>query len=261
MNLNPPIYNANSRSQSSNAQPNHFTMLAMPPQSQTHDIFNNSNVSNSLYRDQSFNQSLPHSSNSFGLFSEGSFSEYPNHVQANPNLFPSRHAERSSSSLEVFSRHLLQQDLLKKTIEPFDGKAVNFWPWYSKITSYSKDLLLSPLQTLQLFENHCRGEPQRMLTNKLAALGEVTPEDARQAIDSLIIRFGSTQRITTELFSKVDSFPFIKGADIGNQLHNLHELCSILLFNMRKCRELSILDLSTGLKPLRMKLATRFHSK
>ena len=121
-------------------------------------------------------------------------------------------------------------------------------------------MLLSPLQTLQLFENHCRGEPQRMLTNKLAALGEVTPEDARQAIDSLIIRFGSTQRITTELFSKVDCFPVIKGADIGNQLHNLHELCSILQFNMRKCRELSILDLSTGLKPLQIK-TTRFPSK
>ena len=222
VNLNAPIYNANSRSQTSNVQPNHFTMFAMPPQS--HDIFNNGNVSNSLYRDQSFNQSLPHSSNSFGPFSEGSFSEYPNHVQANSNLFPSRHAERSSSSLEVFSRNLLQQDLLKKTIEPFDGRAVNFWTWYSKITSYSKDLLLSPLQTLQLFENHCRGKPQRMLNNKLAALGEVTPEDARQAIDSLIIRFGSTQRITFELFSKVDSFPVIKGADIGNQLHNLHEL-------------------------------------
>ena len=67
-----------------------------------------------------------------------------------------------------------------------------------------------------------------MLTNKLAALGEVTPEDVRQAIDSLIIRFGSTQRITSELFSKVDSFPVINGVDIGNQVHNLHELCSIL---------------------------------
>ena len=98
VNLNPPIYNAISRSQSSYVQPNHFTMFAMPPQS--HDIFNNGNVSNSLYRDQSFNQSPLRSSNSFGPFSEGSFSEYPNHVQANSNFFPSRHVKEVAHLLK-----------------------------------------------------------------------------------------------------------------------------------------------------------------
>ena len=38
--------------------------------------------------------------------------------------------------LEVLSRHLLQQDLLKEAVEPFDGTAIKFWPWFTKMEGF-----------------------------------------------------------------------------------------------------------------------------
>ena len=158
------------------------------------------------------------------------------------------------SPLEVFSKHLLQQDLLKKVIEPFDGAATNFWPWYSKMINYINSLTLSPLHTLQLFETHCRGGAQKYISNKLASTGEVTVEDVEDTIRGLISRYGSTQRITSELLTKIDAFPAVKGPNIGDQLLNLQDLCCIISYNMKKCPELQALNLSSGLRPLRTKL-------
>ena len=169
-------------------------------------------------------------------------------------LFNQPTCPKELSPLEVFSKHLLQQDLLKKVIEPFDGAATNFWPWYSKMINYINSLSLSPLHILQLFETHCRGGAQKYISNKLASTGEVTVEDVEDTIKGLISRYGSTQRITSELLAKIDAFPAVKGPNIGDQLLNLQDLCCIISYNMKKCPELQALNLSSGLRPLRTKL-------
>ena len=156
--------------------------------------------------------------------------------------------------LEVLSRHLLQQDLLKKAVEPFDGTAIKFWPWFTKMEGFIQELNLSPLNILQLLESHCKGSPQRYISDRLAATCEVTETEVQHTVRGLITRFGSTQKITSELFAKIDAFPAIRGSNCGDQLNNLYDLCCIISYNMRQCPELQAFHLASGLKSIRSKL-------
>ena len=70
-------------------------------------------------------------------------------------------------------------------------------------------------------------------------------------------RYGSSQKISEQLIQKLDQFPTIKGPNQGDSLQSFHDLCKVILFNMPKCPELMIMNLSTGLRHACVKLPER----
>ena len=152
------------------------------------------------------------------------------------------------------SNHLLEQSLMKKGIEPFNGIAHSFWPWVGKLESYIGSLNLTPLKTLQLLQAYSSGEPQKMINRMLAATGHVTMQDVVEVWKNLVHRYGSSQEIPQELISMITEFPIISKLNLGDQLQKLHDACKIILYNMPKCPELKIMDLSSRLKQIRVKL-------
>ena len=72
--------------------------------------------------------------------------------------------------------------------------------------SYFQSVRLSPLQALQFIESNSAELPQRFVSARLSALGDVTDEDLRELWDELVTVYGSSQSIAQELFKKLEDF-------------------------------------------------------
>ena len=224
-------------------------------------IVTNPSFVDSSYFTSSVPNFMPHvtSSSSFSpqnVINPPTTNTYPYSV---PHSSPFQHQSSFPSSqyynqMQLMSNHLLEQDLIKKSIESFDGIATKFWSWAGQLESYIGSLQLSPLKTLQLISSYCSGEPQEMISRHLAAVHHVTQEDVDEVWDSLVHRFGSPQSITQELLLKIRNFSPIQGPNQGKQLHDLHDLCKVVLHNIPKCPDLHNLNLASGLEELRRKL-------
>ena len=174
-------------------------------------------------------------------------------VKLNPNVLqfvPSS----AAPGVELFSKHLLQQEIIKKGIKKFDGKAYEFWSFIGKLQHYIKNLQLTPLETLQLLESHTTGGPNELICNSLAAAGEITEEILQDVWGNLVMRYGASKKIAEQLLEKLDVFPAIHGSNPDEQLHKLYDLCKIVEYNLPRCQELQIVNLSTGLRHARQKL-------
>ena len=155
---------------------------------------------------------------------------------------------------EALSTFLMTQDVVKRTIEPFDGSPLHFWSWLNKIKDYIRLLKLTPLQVLQLLESHCKGEPRAMISQRLASTGVVAHPDVEDVFQTLERRYGSTQKIASQLVEKLHKFPVIKSPNIGDQLETLHDLCKVIEYNQTKCPQLMMMNLPNGLQHIRTKL-------
>ena len=162
----------------------------------------------------------------------------------------------SEGVLKVMSRHLLQQDLLKKSLHPFNDDPIYFWPWLGKIQNYIEQLELSPLNILEFLESHTTGRSRQYISNTLASLNIPMASDVQLAWRELIKRYGSSSKIATKLRSKIEAFPVIqsRSTNLGEQLFNLYDLCRVIQFNMNKCPELVDHNQANGLESLRAKL-------
>ena len=201
----------------------------------------------------------------------GPISGLQNPNLVNPNIFDvnynpspppaSPSINDNNSLLATFSKHLLQQEFLKQSIEPFDGKATYFWPWAGKIKAYLTEMNPSPMQVLQFMESNSKGRPQLLISQKMASHATITGTTVQSIWNELIFLFGSSQKITKELFEQIEAFPPIKAPNEGDQLYSLYLLCEVIQHNMERCPELSTLNLATGLKPIRSKLSPRLQFK
>ena len=244
----------------------HYTMSQ--PISTVQSLSNRSpyNVTNPSFIDSSYFTSsvpnfMPHVTSSSPFFPQNvihhsATNTYPYSI---PHSSPFQHQSSFPSSpyynqMQLMSNHQLEQDLIKKSIESFDGIATKFWSWAGQLESYIGSLQLSPLKTLQLISSYCSGEPQEMISRYLDAVHHVTREDVDEVWDSLVHRFGSPQSITQELLLKIRNFSSIQGPNQGKKLLDLHDLCKVVLHNISKCPNLQNLNLASGLEELRRKL-------
>ena len=156
--------------------------------------------------------------------------------------------------MRLMSNHLLEQELIKKSIEPFDGSPTKYWSWIGQLKSYIGSLNLNPLKTLQLISSYCIGEPQVMISRHLSSVQEVSESDVNEVMENLAQRFGSSQLITKDILSKVRQFPVINGSNIGNKLYEFHDLCKVVLHNVRRCPDLQNMNFASGLEEVRRKL-------
>ena len=174
------------------------------------------------------------------------------------NLFPPTNGCGPSmdSHFSMFSNHMLENKIITKGIEPFNGTAYKFWPWVSKIQEYAKALNLNPLKTLLLWESYSIDGPQLMISRARSSMGNVTLADLRDVWQDLSERYGSSQQIKTELDQLIIDFPLIKGKNQGEQLLALLDICKIINFNKcsGRCPELAKMDLADGLRDIRSKM-------
>ena len=185
--------------------------------------------------------------------------QYPSHRVTPPNPAPSPHDQYTQ--LQLMSNHLLEQELIKKSIEPFDGTPTKFWSWVGQLDSYIGPLNLNPMKTLQLISSYCIGEPQKMISRHLAAVQLVTEQDVTEVWENLSYRFGSSQGITRELLQKVRDFKAIQGQNLGDQLLDLYDLCKVILHNIPRCPDLFNMNLASGREELRRKLPERIQNE
>ena len=107
------------------------------------------------------------------------------------------------------SKHLLQQELLKKTITPFNGDPIHFWPWLGKIRNYVEQLEMSPLNVLEFVESHCTGKAKEYVSNTLAAVDIPSVADIQFLWREMIKRYGSSSKIASKLRARIEEFPVI----------------------------------------------------
>lgn len=233
------------------------------------------NLPSNTHLPHNYSQSFPASStnaplyNTFPTFHPKSSLIYPNdnsffqnhaippHMTHNQASFIPSHLQQ----MQLMSNHLLEQDLIKKSIEIFDGTPTRFWSWVGQLESYIGSLNLSPLKALQLISSYCTGEPQKMISRHLSAVQFVTQADVNEVWENLTYRFGSSQGITKELLHRIHDFKVIKGFDVGEQLLDLHDLSKVILHNIPRCPDLQNLNLASGLEELRRKLPQHIQSE
>ena len=58
--------------------------------------------------------------------------------------------------------------------------------------AFVQKLNSSPLSIIQLLESHCKGSPQRYISDRLTAAGEVSEREVQHTVRGLVTRFGST---------------------------------------------------------------------
>ena len=186
---------------------------------------------------------------------------WPDEEARDPGYF--RHGEprtnQDTGSLNVsafraMSAHMLQQDLLRKNIDPFNGSAISFWPWVGKLKSYVRDVQLTPLQTLHLIQNNTVGDPHEVVTNYLEAVGDVSQNEMHKMWTMLERMFGTPSKIADQILQRIEKFPTISGNNVGDQLNKLLCLCQIVEYHLPKCPELGSLNYGRGLTALRAKL-------
>ena len=170
---------------------------------------------------------------------------------------PRAYQDNSSLNVSAFramSAHMLQQDLLRKNIDPFNGSAISFWPWVGKLQSYVKDVNLTPLQTLHLMQSNTVGVPHEVVTSYLEAVGDVSTKEMHKMWHMLERMFGTPSKIADEILQKIEKFPTISGNNVGDQLNKLFCLCKIVEYHLPRCPELGILNFGRGLIAIRAKL-------
>lgn len=175
-----------------------------------------------------------------------------------PSTFPPTNGYGPSpdSHFSLFSNHMLENKIITKGIEPFNGTAYKFWPWVSKIQEYAKALNLNPLKILLFWESYSTDGPQLMISRARSSMGNITVEDLQDIWQDLSERYGSSQQIKTELDQLIIDFPLIKGKNQGEQLLALLDICKIINFNKCSgcCPELAKMDLADGLRDICSKL-------
>ena len=168
----------------------------------------------------------------------------------------------SSQALSAAERCLLISDLKKPPNCPFSGEAHLFNRCYTVLSRRMRSLELDPWDELEILEAHTSvGSPPHCLIQGLACTIGADPRLVLEQIHKeLQTRFGSKIEIASSLLHKVYQFPAIKGTENNLQtaesLRELCDLCAIIIGYMEDNSNLSVLDSSFGIAPVRNKLPT-----
>ena len=159
-----------------------------------------------------------------------------------------------TEALRAMSRHLLQQDMLRDAIPTFSGDPMRFWSWHSSLMSYLREMQLTPLQSLKLMIRFTEDRPKAYLEGRLLAVGNPSSTDITNILEELTERHGSPHLIAAHLRQRIKDFQGFKDQNDGEALLRLFDLCETIEANMARCPELSDMNYSTGLYPIRAKL-------
>ena len=187
---------------------------------------------------------------------------YPINYQSMPNQNPGHLGAQYQSyqpSNSDLTKHLLTQNLLRDSIEPFDGASFKFHTWKQQILAKIAPLSLSPVEVLHVMKSNAAKTPRSLIQNKISSTVHFTTSTVEDMWDSLEERFASKTAITNDLLSQLYSFKFLtKGkpssAALGRRLYELHDLAAVIDHNMLFCPELRVLNNARGLRDIRVNL-------
>ena len=167
------------------------------------------------------------------------------HVLMNPN-----------SNVDPLAQYLLKQDLLKNTIEPFDGTAYKFNSWTNQIRTRIQGLNMSPQEILHVLLSNTTGEPKKMIQEVLSMNVFIDHQTVNDVWTMLVDRHGSPYRAAEQLREKIMKFPTIRGSrtEIGTPLQKFYDLCRVVASYMRNCPHLDDLNNPAGQAIIRSKL-------
>ena len=114
---------------------------------------------------------------------------YPFNYQSMPNQNPGpvgapyQSYQASNSDL---TKHLLTQNLLKDSIEPFDGASHKFHTWKQQITAKIAPLSLSPVEMLHVMKSNSAKTPRSLIENKISSTVHFTTSTVEDMWNSLL---------------------------------------------------------------------------
>ena len=171
-----------------------------------------------------------------------------------PYPYPYQPHPQTNTQFEALTNHLIEAELVKTSMEKFDGKAHKFQSWWAKLEGHIRNLKLSPQKLLLVLESHVSGEPKRFISNKISSSGQMTMEDVDRLIQEMANRYGSPTQISKELNQLIAEFRPITERNQSEQLYHLADLCNLILHNQPKCVQLNYFDCPEGIEPIRGKL-------
>ena len=158
---------------------------------------------------------------------------------------------KNPTTAELF----VQQDILKTSIDPFDGEPSYFWPWKNQMEHFLDTFNLSPALSLQSMLKYTTGNPKEMIKQRIETVEKPTNKLLELVWKDLTRRYGALDKVASGLQTKLQHFPVLpKGSGLADQLYSLVNICRRVQFNMKKCHELKIFNYSSGIKVILEKL-------
>ena len=172
----------------------------------------------------------------------------------NPKRTTENNCTSTNNLQELLAKQLLTKDLIKNSIEPFDGTSYKFWSWMQQVNQRVESLSLSASEFIQVLESNSIGDARKVIIDFRSSCGHISQEKADEMVDILTERYGSTSIIAKGLLDKLKRFPAVKPPNIEKTLRDLVDLCRLILFNMNDTPELQFLNIANGAELIREKL-------
>lgn len=155
-------------------------------------------------------------------------------------------SNRTHRQIDAASQHLIKQQLLSKSEEPFNGEPHEYQSWLLLLQGRMKGIELDALDHIAILSANTSGEPHKLVENFKSTLGGDPQETLDSLKQALYRKFGTSVHICSTLTRKLREFPCIKPPSVETQLSNLADLCKIIELNISRNRDLCVFNASEG---------------
>lgn len=162
--------------------------------------------------------------------------------------------------MDPASHHILRQNLLKKSDNPFNGESHHFQSFVNQINNKTKGINLDPWDKICILEAHTTGKPQKLIRSYMSNVSANPFETLTEIEKDLATKFGSGAKVVSSLLSKLDDLPLIKSVHNSDKLEELLEICKLIKTNMSTFKELEHFNFANGLHKIWLKLPESFQN-
>lgn len=161
---------------------------------------------------------------------------------------------RNEGQLRHGDTYFRKMELFKPSLPLFTGEPHMYHAWLRLLTNEFEDIELSSVDKIKILMANTSEEPLKLIQGLFYA-GANNPDKALENIwRSLNQQFGSNMHVASSIGKKIMEFPSIKYMSQGKEVRELLNLCQLIESYKSECLELTIYDLSTGMREIWSKL-------
>ena len=165
-----------------------------------------------------------------------------------------------SSSIDPASLHLLKQNLMKKSDNPYCGEAHLFQTFMNQYNCAIKDLPLDPWDLICILEARTAGKPQKIIRSYMINCSSDPALALQNIYQELFERFGTGSKVANSLITKLESLPQVRSIYQVEKLEELLEICKIINTNIAIIEEFNQFNNSYGIRKVWDKLPDSFQN-
>lgn len=155
-----------------------------------------------------------------------------------------------------------REEVIKRSVVPFDGTFRKFIPWVESVRSQFESLELTPEEALRMLVHYTTGAPQKVVSRiATRCRAPVTVQSVDKVWADLVGRYGGTDFIAKDLKNQLKNYPKVKGTDMAQQLYESVNPNRIVEDNMEESDQLNCRNSEEGISGIVAKLPNKVKSK